>query len=159
LNRDTPSRHCRNSIGGLIACFLLAMQVISCASPAPVEEQIRGRINVMQKALSDGKARIFMAAVADDFSGPDGHFDRRSAQLLVQREMMAHKRLKARVTNISVEERGSGRAVAEFDVIATGGSGLLPETAGWYRVQSGWRLDGSRWMLVSASWDRVAGRG
>src|SRR5690625_7619730 len=103
------------------------MQVISCASPAPVEEQIRGRINVMQKALSDGKARIFMAAVADDFSGPDGHFDRRSAHLLVQREMMAHKRLQARVTNNSDEERGSGRAVAGIAGSTTGRYALMPE--------------------------------
>lgn len=159
MSCSAPSRLCRNSIGWLIAGFILVAQVVSCSSPAPVEEQIRARISMMQKALSDGKARAFMAAVADDFSGPDGHFDRRSAQLLVQREMMAHKRLRARVTNVSVEERGPGRAVAEFDLVATGGSGLLPEAAGWYRVQTGWRVDGRRWMLVSASWRRVAGRG
>lgn len=143
----------------MIVGLLVIVLSASCTSPAPVEEQITERISLMQKALSDGKARAFMATVADDFTGPAGHFDRRSAYLLVQREMKAHKRLRARVANISVEERGPGRAVAEFDVVATGGSGLLPEAAGWYRVQTGWRLDGSRWMLVSASWDRVAGRG
>lgn len=152
-------RRSRNGAGWLTVSCLLVLLLVSCSSPAPVEQQVRARINAMQKALHEGKARVFMAAVADDFAGPGGHFDRRSAHLLVQREMLAHKRLKVRVANLSVNERGAGRAVAEFDVIATGGSGLLPETAGWYRVQTGWRLDGRRWMLVSASWDRVAGRG
>jgi hypothetical protein len=54
--------------------------------------------------------------------------------------------------------QGEDRATATMHAVTTGGSGLIPETGGWYRVTTGWRLDDGEWMLISASWETIAGR-
>lgn len=141
-----------------IAVALLCGLLAACGPAAPDEERIRGRIQSMQTALEDKNARAFMAPVAEDFSAATRNLDRRAARLLLRREMLAHDSLKARLIDIDVKLEGENRATATMQAVTTGGSGLIPDTGGWYRVTTGWRLDDDEWMLVSARWERVAGR-
>jgi hypothetical protein len=39
-----------------------------------------------------------------------------------------------------------------FTAALTGGPGWLPEQAQVYQVQTGWRLEGNDWKLISAQW-------
>jgi hypothetical protein len=136
----------------------MTLALTACGPAAPDEERIREAILGMAQALAESDVRGFLAPLADDFSGVTWDLDERGARLLLQRELRARERLRARVFDISVELRGESRAVADFQVVLTGGSGLIPETGRWYRVESGWRLDGNDWKLVSAQWEAVAGR-
>jgi hypothetical protein len=131
----------------------------ACGERTPAEEAIRERIEGMRSALGEGRTRSFMAPVADDFTALGRDLDRRAARLLLTREMMAHQRLKARLFDLEVELLGDARARATLHAVVTGGSGLVPDTGSWYRVTTGWRLDGGEWMLISAGWEPVAGRG
>jgi len=140
------------------AMILGALMLAACAPEPPSEEQIRHQISAMQAALAEGDAGDFMAPVAEDFTAASRNLDRRAARLLLRREMLAHQQLKARLFDIEVELQGSDRATATLHVVTTGGSGLIPDTGAWYRVTTGWRLDGDEWMLISARWDTVAGR-
>ncbi|QOC24013.1 hypothetical protein IC757_07900 [Wenzhouxiangella sp. AB-CW3] len=130
----------------------------ACSTPGADEDQIAATLQEMAAALADGDVRGVIAPVAEDFTGISGDFDRRSARLLLMREQQAREQLNARLFDVDVSLRGEGRAVASFQVVLTGGSGLIPETGRWYRVESGWRRDGGEWMLVSAEWEAVAGR-
>lgn len=144
------------AVGGAV---LLAVSVLTaCGPPPPDETQIRERIRAMQAALAEGSVRDFMAPIADDFTAPTRDLDRRAARLLLRRETMAHDNLRARLADIDVELRGEDRATATMHALTTGGSGLIPETGSWYRLTTGWRRDGGEWMLISASWETVAGR-
>lgn len=141
-----------------LALLCIAM-LAACGERPPAEQQIRNRIEAMQADLAEGKARSFMAPIAEDFSAATRSLDRRAAGLLLRREMLAHDSLKARVADLEVTLQGEKRATATMHAVLTGGSGLIPDTGGWYRLTTGWRLDDDDWMLISARWETVAGRG
>lgn len=149
------ARRARAGIPGLAIVLLLA----ACGDLPPAEQRIRERIESMRMDLADGKVRAFMAPVAEDFTAATRNLDRRAAGLLLRREMLAHDSLNARLADIEVELQGEARATATMHAVVTGGTGLIPETGGWYRLNTGWRLDDDEWMLISARWETVAGRG
>lgn len=131
--------------------------LVACARPAD-EDRIRQHLDAMIDALADQNARAFMAPLADDFSADTWNLDRRGARLLLNREMRAHQRIRVRLFDIQVDLVTDDRASASFQAVLTGGSGLIPEQGSWYRVSTGWRREGSDWELITASWERVAGR-
>lgn len=141
--------------------WLLAIPVllVGCGESLPAEQQIRQRIQAMQADLAEGNARAFMSPVAEDFTAATRNLDRRAAGLLLRREMMAHDSLTARLADIEIELQGDSRATATMHAVVTGGTGLIPDTGGWYRLETGWRLDDGEWMLISARWETIAGRG
>ena len=143
--------------GALIATCLALLA--ACAEPLPDEERIRARIEAMQSDLAEGNARAFLSPLAEDFTAATRNLDRRAAGLLLRREILAHESLKARLADLEVELQGEGRATATMHAVLTGGTGLIPDTGGWYKVTTGWRLDDDEWMLISARWETVAGRG
>lgn len=145
--------------GGTCLCMLILVVLAACGETPPAEQQIRNRIEAMQADLAGGNARAFMAPVAEDFTAATRNLDRRAAGLLLRREMLAHDSLKARLADIEIELQGESRATATMHAVVTGGTGLIPDTGGWYRLTTGWRLDDDEWMLISARWETVAGRG
>ena len=142
----------------LFAAVLFSIVLAACGPTTPDEEQIRAEIRGMAEALADGDVRGVLAPISDDFSGVTWNLDRRSARLMLLRELRAHQQLRARVFDIEIDMRGEDRAVATMHTVVTGGSGLIPDTGRWYRVETGWRRDGGDWMLVSAEWEGIAGR-
>ena len=144
-------------VPGLLLLALAGCLLVACSDPLSDEAQIRQRLDSMVDGLAERNARAVMAPLADDFSAATWNLDPRGVRLLLEREMRAHERLRARVHDFSVDLHGQDRATAEFRVILTGGSGLIPERGRWYRVNTGWRRDGSDWMIISASWEDVVG--
>lgn len=142
----------------LALCGLVVACLAACGPPAPDEEQIRQRIDGMTTALAEGNARALMAPLADDFGTETWNMDPRAVRLLIQREMRASTRLRARVFDMDVTVHGNQRASAEFQAVLTGGSGLIPDRQGWYRFRTGWRKDDGEWMLISAAWEEVIQR-
>jgi hypothetical protein len=142
----------------LCLAISLGLTLVACADPGSPEDQIRQRLDDMVEALAEGNARRFLAPLAEDFGAETWNLDPRGVRLLLQREMRAHQRLRARLVDMSIQLHGDERASAEFNAILTGGSGLIPDRGGWYRVRTGWRLDDNEWMLISASWEEVLGR-
>ena len=141
-----------------LACLCLVGLLVACGPPAPDEERIRTRIDDMASALADGNVRALMAPLADDFGAETWNMDPRAVRLLVQRELRASNRLRARVFDIDVEVHDHQRATAEFQAVLTGGSGLIPDRRGWYRFRTGWRKDDDEWMLISAAWEEILQR-
>lgn len=43
------------------------------------------------------------------------------------------------------------RATVDFTVVLTGGQGFIPDDGRIYQVQTGWRLEGDEWKLISAT--------
>jgi hypothetical protein len=140
-----------------IGAFLTLLLLTACSRP-PAETQIHATLSDMAEAVEEADVSAFLAPIAEDFAGDTWQLDRRGARLLLMREMRAHERLRARLVDIQIEFPTADRATASFQAVLTGGSGLLPEDGGWYRVETGWRLDGGDWKLISAGWERVIGR-
>ena len=148
----------RAGVATALTAAVVSLGLVACGPTGPDEDRIRDELRGMAEALADSDVRGTLAPLADDFTGVTWNMDERAARLLLLRELRAREQLRARVFDIDVELRGESRAVANFQVVLTGGSGLIPETGRWYRVESGWRLDGNDWKLVSAEWEPVAGR-
>jgi len=65
--------------------------------------------------------------------------------------------LHATLGPLTVALQGTDHATADFTMLVTGGKGLLQGDGQMQQVYTGWRLDGSKWELISAEWkeDRV----
>ncbi|MGY6587259.1 MAG: hypothetical protein ACXIUB_03120 [Wenzhouxiangella sp.] len=143
----------RAALYGLVLACLAG-----CGPPPPDEEQIRQRIDDMTTALAEGNVRALMAPLADDFGTETWNMDPRAVRLLIQRELRASNRLRARVFDIDVVVHDNQRATVEFQAVLTGGSGLIPDRRGWYRFRTGWRKEDDEWLLISAAWEEVVQR-
>lgn len=145
----------KGSIAGLpLALVMVMVMLVACGSAPEPEQQIRHRLASMIEALEEGDVGEFMDPIADDFVAGDRALDRRALGLLVRRERMARDSIRVRRVNTRVELHGEQRATATFQALATGGSGLIPDEGRMWDIETGWRLDGDDWMLISASWSR-----
>lgn len=142
----------------LVSVLISLVLLAGCTDSGSDEDQIRQRLNDMVEALAERNTRAFVAPLAEDFGAETWNLDPRGVRLLLQREMRAHDRLRARLVDVSVQMHGTDRAIADFNAILTGGSGLIPHRGGWYQVRTGWRHDDGEWMLISASWEEVIRR-
>ena len=126
-----------------------------CAERSSDEQQIRGHLDAMSLALEEDHVRDFMRPIADDFVAETGGLNRNALMLLVRRERMAREEVNIQRMNTEVEIVTDNRAIATFQAIGTGGTGLIPDEGQLWNVETGWRRDEGEWMLISASWERA----
>jgi len=142
---------------GALGVALMALSLQACSPPPPDEERIRNQLQGMTEALQAREPAEVLEPLAEDFVGETWDLDRRALRLLLRREMLAHEQLRARLFDIEIDLHSAERATATFQVLLTGGSGLIPSEGRWFRVTTGWRQDGD-WQLISARWEDVIGR-
>ena len=123
----------------------------ACGRDDP-ERRVRAQVQALQEAIDARDAGAMEGLLAEDFVGNDG-LDRHGARRLAAAVFLRHREGAARLGPVEVELRGASEAIARFSVVATAGAGgLLPERGQVYRVETGWRLVGGEWRLLSASW-------
>jgi len=130
---------------------LLATLLAACSRPAD-EQALRDTISAMQAAAEAREASALVDYVADNFAGEHG-LDRESLRRLLVVQFMRNQRVGVSLGPIRMRIEGS-RAEAEFNALLTGfQEGLLPARADGYRIVTGWRVEGGRWVLERASWE------
>jgi len=139
---------------GLLAWALFA--AAGCHR-TPAEQAIRENIAAMQKAGEQRDIGAVVAPLADDFVGhgdEEGEtLDRKSFQrYLTFVQMREGGTIHSTLGPITVALQGSDRATANFTLLITGGEGLIPSDGQMEQVRTGWRLDGSKWQMISAEW-------
>jgi hypothetical protein len=125
--------------------------VLAACARTPPEQALREAMSDLQGAIEQRDAAAVGALLADDFIGPEG-LDRDGARRLAQGLFLRYRDVGARIgpLDIAMQER---HARVRFDAVVSGGAGaLLPETGQIYDVDTGWRLEGGQWGLVSADW-------
>ncbi len=147
-----PGRRWPGYLG--LGLALAAVLLAACARE-PDEEALRARIGAMVEALEEREAGQFMRGVAEDFFGQEGQLDVRQLHALVRVETMRHRSLGITLGPMEVTMHGD-RATVRFTAFASGGSGsFIPEQAGAYEVESGWKKGGDDWVVYTASWARA----
>ena len=96
-----------------------------------------------------------MEYIAEDFTAQSGALNRDQLNSYVLLQLNRHKRLKAQLFPITVQETGEGLAIASFRALVTGGPGWIPESGQVFDFDTAWRLEDDEWRLVTASWDPV----
>ena len=75
------------------------------------------------------------------------------------RVMREKRRLRAQLFPIYVQQKGGlqppTQASAQFNILVTGGAGLLPDSGQLFAVETDWILDGGDWLLIRADWESV----
>lgn len=137
---------------GLVA-VLAGLLLAACSGSLTVEQQVIATLRNMEVAAESGEHFDFMAYVAEDFQGQLGGMDRQAFHRFMIFQMNQHRRLQARFFPIHVRETGEDRATANFDLLVTGGGGLLPESGRLFSVDTAWFKDGGDWLLTRADWE------
>lgn len=132
--------------------ILLCLGLSACSKPAP-EQALRASIQELEQAAVAKDGSTFFDYFADDFAGSDG-MDRDNFRRYVQLIWLKHKDIKVHVGPLDVKLLDD-RATVNFTAALSGGQGLIPDQGQIYQVQTGWRLEGDSWKLVSASWKPI----
>ena len=134
---------------------LLAGLLAGCGAEPSVEQQVIASLEQMEQSAEEGRHLDFMSFVADDFSGQYGGMDRRGFHRFMLFQMNEHRRLHAQLFPIHVKETGEGQASAQFNILVTGGGGLLPDRGQLFEVETDWVRNGGDWLLSKADWEPV----
>jgi hypothetical protein len=134
----------------LLLC-VIALGLAGCGGD-PDEAALRERIDALQVAGEAGEIGTLMDAIADDFTGRGGSYDRLQLRAMLTALTRRHQDIGVTRLNTSVEMRGA-HASATLQLLLTGGSGgLLPEQGRAMELRTRWRVDGGEWMLIEADW-------
>jgi hypothetical protein len=135
--------------------FVVAAMLLAGCAREPDEQLLRKRIAAMTAALEAREPARFMAGVDPDFVGQQGQIDRRTLNALVRAETLRHSSLGITLGPIDVTMHGE-RATVRFKAFTRGGSGgFIPEQAGVWEVESGWKKGGEDWIVYTARWERA----
>ncbi|MEX1828824.1 hypothetical protein [Luteibacter sp. CQ10] len=133
--------------------LMIAAGLAGCHRTAD-EAQVREAIAASLSAAEAGHAGDAVNALSDGFDGNVGQLDKRGLGNLIRVLAFRGRKIHALTGPVSVERRGE-RMIATFTVTLAAGSGLLPDDAGAYRVESGWRKEDGEWRCFTATWSRA----
>lgn len=134
-----------------LLCALALLLLAGCAG-APDEAALRQRIDELQAAGEAGEVARLIDAVAEDFAGQGGEYDRNQLRLLLIATSRRHQRIGVTRLGTELEMRGA-HASARLTLLLTGASdGLLPNDGRVMNLDTRWRVDGGDWMLIEAQW-------
>lgn len=140
----------RAAFTGLL--WLVLLMSAGCRNEPP-EAALRATIDRMQAAAEARDAGAMAEAVSEEFIGPDG-MDRDQFRRTLALVWLRDQQVGVQLGPLDVKLVGDGATVG-FTAGTSGGAGWLPERGQLHRVNTGWRLEGGEWMLVSASWEPV----
>src|SRR5688572_25913066 len=132
------------------ALFVLLLVLLAACSREPPEAALRATIASMQQAAEKHDTDALFEPIAEDFSGSEG-MDRTAFRRYVTLMNMRYKSVDVSLGPMDVKLFGD-RATVKFTAAVTSGTGLLPDQGQVYDVDTGWRLEGSDWKLISAKW-------
>lgn len=138
----------------LLALLVVVASMLAGCRHTPDEEQVRQAISATSAAAEAGKPGATVEALTEDFDGNAGQLDRRGLSNLLRVFALRGQRIDVLMGPVTVESRGQ-RMVARFTVTLTAGAGILPDNAGAYDVETGWRKDDGTWRCFTATWKKA----
>ena len=152
LNAGKPRRRGAGFFASALTaalCAFLLLLMVGCHHEPP-EQALRSTISRMQAAAEAHDTDALFGSIADDFAGSDG-MDRTAFRRYVTFMGMRNQKIGVQLGPLDVKLFGD-RATVSFTAAISGGAGWMPEHAQVYQVDTGWRLDGGDWKLISAKW-------
>ena len=132
-----------------IVLAVAPLGLASC-SREPPEQVLRATIANMEAAAEAHDTDALFEPIADDFVGAEG-MDKKMFRRYVTLMGMRHKQVGVQLGPLDVKMFDQ-RATVSFTAAITGGAGFLPDQGQVYQIDTGWRLEGNDWKLISAKW-------
>lgn len=135
---------------------LLMLLLLNACSQEPAMEKLLARVDALEQAVEGRKVDTAMDMLSEDFSTGKGQ-NRKDAHRLLLFHTMRHQNISVirSQTEVTPDAAYADQALVRFNVILTGGEGLLPEQGRSYAVESRWTFDGSDWYLNSLQWESL----
>jgi hypothetical protein len=137
----------------VLAAVFAVLLLTACSKELSVEQHIIANLRAMEEAAEQGEHFDFMAYVSASFTGQYASMDRRAFHRFMIFQINQNRRLHAQFFPIHVTELTTDQASAQFNLLVTGGSGLLPESGQFFAVKTHWQLQGGDWLLSEADWE------
>jgi hypothetical protein len=134
----------------LFGVLLAAVALAACSRGDP-EKALRATIAAMAQAIEQHRVADALEPLTEDFTRESGAFGKQDARRLLAASMLRNEKIQISATIIALRIEGD-RAFAKVRVIATGGSGVLPERGQTWEFDTVWRRDGAQWKLFNAEW-------
>lgn len=110
-------------------------------------------MSAMEQALEARKVFEAIAFVADDFQGQHGAMSRRDLLALMHVYQRRYQQLNVQRLPLGFTHDGGNFATVTFQLLVSGGQGLLPESGRLLEVETTWILEGRTWLLWRANWN------
>ena len=141
----------------IAAIALLISLLTACTEPEGPEQAIRNQISGMETALAERSPLDFMDTLSESFlGGKAGQLDKdkEAAKKMLAVYFLRYHRISIAVTQVEVEidPYEPLLATASARVALAGGESLLPNSAGFYQVESQWRLFDGDWKITRLQW-------
>ncbi len=137
----------------VLAVAFAVLLLAACGKELSVEQHIIGNLRAMEEAAEQGEHFDFMDYVSESFTGQYASMDRRAFHRFMIFQINQNRRLHAQFFPIYVTELTAGQALAQFNLLVTGGAGFLPESGQFFDVKTRWQLQGDDWLLSEADWE------
>jgi ketosteroid isomerase-like protein len=135
----------------VVAAVLVVVTLLAACARSDPEKELRSTIAAMAQAVEQHQVGDVLDPVADDFTRESGAFGKQDARRLLAGAMLRNERIQLATTVTDVRIEGT-RAFVKLRVIATGGSGLLPERGQTWEFDTVWRREQGRWKVFNAEW-------
>jgi hypothetical protein len=144
-----------NTFRSLVIVGATALCLVACGPSGTIAEQIEANIAAMEAAGEAGERGDFMSHVADGFEAQEGRMTRDEFQGFLFLQFNRQRRIRTQLFPIAVAEQGPNLAEANFNVLVTGGAGLIPDDGQLFSVRTAWVLEGGDWLLWRADWSPI----
>lgn len=136
--------------GRALLVLALVAALAACNRTDP-ERELRTTIDAMAASIESHAVATFLDHLADDFTRESDTFGKRDAQRLLAGVLLRNEKIHvAAVVNSLVITGATART--KLRVVATGGSGLLPERGQTWEFDVSWRREKGAWRAYNAEW-------
>jgi len=149
MTRVFPRAFCRH-LWLVFACALVAAGGAACTRSDP-ERELRSAITQMAQAIERRTPADLLAHLADDFTRESDAFGKRDVQRVLAGVLLRNEKIGVTAVVTSVVVTGE-RARTKVRVVATGGSGVLPERGQTWEFDAAWRREKGTWRVFNAEW-------
>jgi hypothetical protein len=137
----------------LFLCLSLAhacVFVAGCARSDP-ERELRAAATKMAQAVEQRAPADLLEHLADDFTRESSAFGKQDVKRLLAGILLRNEKIHVTAVVTSVVITGD-RARTKVRVVASGGSGLLPERGQTWEFDAAWRREEGTWRVFNAEW-------
>lgn len=132
----------------LLACVALCVAACSRSDP---ERELRAAIAAMTQGIEERAPGRLLEHVAEDFTRESETFGKRDLQRILAGVLLRNEKISVTAVVNSVVVTGD-TARTKVRVVATGGSGLLPERGQTWEFDAAWRREKGTWRVYNAEW-------
>ena len=141
-----PARRVFPTLAVAVLCIVLG----ACTRSDP-ERELRAAIAQMAQAVERRAPADLLDHLADDFTRESEAFVKSDVKRMLAGVLLRNEKISVTAVVTSIEIDGD-RARTRVRVVATGGSGLLPERGQTWDFEAAWRREKGTWRVFNAEW-------